>query len=194
MRLAALIALLCLAASVPSLPPMPSKPKRYAPAPAITQGSGAAALLPAPLVVVPPKTYTNLLLWDYADLSVVTNFMRYWGPAPRAYTNSVLTGLVLSNKFVWSAGTLSYIAVTAKGTNGLESEYSAEVHIGSLILTNTVINVVTTNGTNLQWAARITGPWTAIGATSYTATNGPYRPFWRAMGNAASTQIKLTHQ
>lgn len=194
MRLAAAIALLCLAASVPPLPPMPSKPKRHVQPATITQGSGAAALLSAQLVVPPTKTYTNLLLWDYADLSTVTNFVRYWGPAPRAYTNSVLTGLVLSNKFVWSSGSMAYISVTAKGTNGLESEYSAEVHIGSLILTNTVINVITTNATNLQWAARITGPWTAISATNYTATNGPYRPFWRAMGKSASTQIRLTHQ
>lgn len=172
---------------------MPSKPKRYAPSTTITQGSGAISLLSVPLVIV-PKTYTNTLYWDYADLSTVTNFVRYWGPASRTYTNSVLTGKVLSNKFVWTSGSMAYISVTAKGTNGLESDYSAEVHIGSLILTNTVINVVTTNGTNLQWAARITGPWMAIGATSYTATNGPYRPFWRAMGKSASTQIKLTHQ
>lgn len=172
---------------------MPSKPQRRAPVLLVNKDTGELVMRLGPLVFV-PKTYTNLLIWDYADLSTVTNFVRYWGPAPRFYTNSVLTGLVLSNKFVWSAGTLSYITVTAKGTNGLESDYSAEVHIGSLILTNTVISVVTTNGTNLQWAARITGPWTAIGATSYNATNGPYRPFWRGMGKSASTQIKLTHQ
>lgn len=165
-----------------------------------TQGSGAAALMaptpkaPAPRIlsaiplpsvtIPPPRNVTNTLAWDYPDLSTVTNFRLYRGSSPGHYAVSNLTGKVLTAPFVWTLGTSNWVVVTALSTNGLESEYSNEIRVPTL-LTNLVITITTTNATNLLYTTRLGLPWTLLGATNFSDTNPPTR-FWRAVGKRRS--------
>lgn len=132
------------------------------------------------LIVMPTRLVTNTLAWDYADLSTVTNFRIYRGFTPGSYSSSNLTGKVLTTPFVWTSGTTNWVAVTALGANGIESEYSNEIRVPA-IYTNLVVVITTANATNLQYSARLGLAWTKLGATNYTATNPPPR-MWRAMG------------
>lgn len=196
---AAWIAVLVLLAvgTAQALPPLPPKPKaaavkrvkavRYV-APLPSQGMGALTLLSAQVVVV-PTLRTNWLAWDYTNLTAVSNFSRYWGPAPRSYTNSVLTGLMLSNRYVWALGTTTYLSVTAWGTNGLQSTNSNEVRLPPAPLTNWVLTVTSSGATNLQWRSSLArgAAWHSLGATNYMATNDWGKPWWRGVGRRTNS-------
>jgi len=90
------------------------------------------------------------LAWDPSPDPGVIGYKVYWGIATRNYTNSLSAGgattLTVSNLVV---GTPYYFAATAFDTNGIESDYSAEVS-GSIALPNqpptlNVISPVTIN-------------------------------------------------
>lgn len=156
------------------------------------------ALVPAfpKAIIIPPKPITNTVAWDYADLSTVTNFRLYRGSSPGIYTSTNLTGKVLSTTFVWTARTTNYAALTALGTNGLESLFSNEIRVPP-IYTNLVVTVMSFNATNLQWATALGKPWTLYGGTNYTATN-PAPRVWRGLGKSKTAppilSIKATWQ
>lgn len=169
-----------------------------------TAGSGSMLLMekgPTILafpkaIVLPPRQITNTVAWDYPDLSTVTNFRLYRGMSPGIYTSTNLTGKVLSTTFVWTAKTTNYAAVTALGTNGLESLFSNEIRVPP-IYTNLVVTVMSFNATNLQWATALGKPWTLYGGTNYTATN-PAPRVWRGLGKSKTAppilSIKATWQ
>jgi hypothetical protein len=76
------------------------------------------------------------LAWDASPDPGIAGYKVYYGPASRAYTNTVLAGLALTVTVsnLLSGGTY-FLAATAVDTNGLESDFSAEVST-ALVLTN----------------------------------------------------------
>src|SRR5882762_4373692 len=76
------------------------------------------------------------LAWDPSPDPSVVGYKVYWGIASRNYTNSLSAGsattLTVSNLVI---GTPYFFAATAYDTNGIESDYSAEVS-GSVALPN----------------------------------------------------------
>jgi hypothetical protein len=102
------------------------------------------------------------LAWDPSPDPGVVGYKVYWGVATRNYTNSLSAGgattLTVSNLVV---GTPYYFAATAFDTNGIESDYSAEVS-GSVTLPNqpptlNAISAVTINEGAGTQTANLTG-------------------------------------
>lgn len=170
-------------------PPKPRKPTAPRKPAAIQQGDGAFKLI-SPAIIIEPYWMTNWVGWDYSDWLAVSNFSLYRGATSGVYSNMVLTGKVLSNQIVWLYGTTNWIVVTAKGTNGLESDYSNEIRLPQAPLTNYVMFVTSSKATNLQWCSRLGQPWTLLGATNYTKTNGPLR-YWRGVERGPSASGKV---
>src|SRR6476469_4024230 len=90
------------------------------------------ALSPLTSLAAPSIT----LAWDPSPDPGIVGYKVYWGVATRHYTNSLSAGgattLTVSNLVV---GTPYYFAATAFDTNGIESDYSAEVS-GSIAAPN----------------------------------------------------------
>jgi hypothetical protein len=82
------------------------------------------ALPPLPAAPAPARVSVTLA-WDPSPSPGVTRYRVYWGPSKGRYTNYVETPL----RALTIPGLMlpQYFAATALSTNGLESEYSAEV-------------------------------------------------------------------
>jgi hypothetical protein len=110
------------------------------------------ALSPLTSLAAPSIT----LAWDPSTDPSVVGYKVYWGVATRNYTNSLSAGsattLTVSNLVI---GTPYYFAATAYDTNGIESDYSAEVS-GSVALPNqpptlnAIANVTINEGAGTQ--------------------------------------------
>src|SRR5260370_40244567 len=135
------------------------------------------ALSPLTSLAAPSIT----LAWDPSPDPTVAGYKVYWGVASRSYTNSLSAGsattLTVSNLVI---GTPYYFAATAYDTNGIESDYSAEVS-GSVALPNqpptlNAISPVTINegaGTQTVNLSGITSGATNENQTlTVTATSG----------------------
>jgi hypothetical protein len=164
----------------------------------VTQGQAALSNIKA-LVVIPPLTWVDTLVWSYGDadrdaddLNGITNFTLYWGPSPSVYTNHVLTGRALMTEFVSQltpdgsdyAGQ-NYIALTALSTNGLESIRGNEIRIPAAPLTNWVDHIIST-GTNIAWSATLSGRRTLIGTNDYWSTNVVLSGFYWGVGSKSN--------
>jgi hypothetical protein len=173
-----LAAVLCVAFTIPPLPPVK---KVYRPATGVTKGAGAMALISRPAAVaVQPTWYFSAtataygLTSGYATPFWITNRS---GRAVVSWDASVPTNTV-TNYTAWAGQkTNVYFRSLNVGTN-LTATFV-------LAPTNFVLTITTVNATNLAFS-RDFRSWTKIGATNYTATNGPYRPFWKAFGKTAA--------
>lgn len=143
---------------------------------------------PAPATIKHPFVFHTPIAWDYPSntLSTIANFRIYSGPSRTNYTTNTLAGKVLTNSFPWLRGTTNFLSVTAIGTNGLESDYSCELRIPGVPLTNLVITVTSSGATNLQFSTSVSGYWTNLGATNWAQTNPPTL-FWRAVGRSRTS-------
>lgn len=88
-------------------------------------------MLALPVISGPTTNAPSVRLgWDQSSDPIVNGYRVYWGAAARNYTNFVVaatretTNVVITNLV---RGTKYYFAATCTATNGLESDYSAEV-------------------------------------------------------------------
>jgi hypothetical protein len=110
---------------------------------------------------------TVTLAWDPDSGGGIAGYRVYDGVASRSYTNAIATGNATSNTISGLAsGATYYFAVTAVGTNGLESDYSAEVRYTVPLPTNNPPNISLTSPAN---GAAYSAPATIPLAASVTA-------------------------
>ena len=77
------------------------------------------------------------LAWNPGAGNAIAGYRLYDGVASRTYTNVIVTGNVTTNTVTGLVSGVTYFfAVTAVGTNGLESDYSAEVSYAVPLPTN----------------------------------------------------------
>lgn len=128
-----------------------------------------------------PGPYSVDLRWDRSPDSSVTGYRVYYGGASGIYTNSLAVGNVTSNKvqglFV---GVTYFFAVTAYGTNGVESLFSNEtifvpglptVHLRMATNRQAVLTVKGLIGQTYDILATQTfGTWTVIGSVTLGAS------------------------
>lgn len=154
----------------------PAKPPpRKLPAPIL-------APVPGPVVsskakaLAPPANMVNLV-WEQSA-GAVSNEL-FWGPASRAYSNSVSFPAATNWSLLAGQGT-TYYAVTAIGTNGA-SDYSNEaVYSAPAAATNVLVTLRAWLATNLTAGTR-TMVWTL------TQTN-PANQLW-LIGEASRTNF-----
>ncbi len=121
--------------------------------------------LPHEVVVTPQQSVS--LAWDRAPDAAVKGYWIYYGWVSRTYTNSVNVGNVTNTTLRVPRGA-DYFSATAYYTNGLEGDFSVEVHF---------VPTVTPAKTNLwiqfarQYAPSVTGPWLTDAASIVNVTN-----------------------
>jgi hypothetical protein len=72
--------------------------------------------------------YAIVVNWTCSPCPYVTGYRIYYGTNSGSYSTSVIVGNVTSNTITGlAAGVTYFIAVTACGTNGIESPFSAEI-------------------------------------------------------------------
>lgn len=135
------------------------------------------------LAIVPLKPITNTLAWDYpTNWNQVSNILLYRGDTTNfTRTNSV--GKVLTTTVTRT--NVQYFAVTAVGTNGLESEFSNLLRVPTLIVHVTVSG----GATNLYHATSLAGPWSPLGTTNYWVTNQFGVHYYRGKGKSGNRVI-----
>ena len=96
------------------------------------------------------------LAWDPSPGGAIAGYRLYRGAASRTYTNVIATGNATSNTVSsLVTGATYFFAVTAVGTNGLESDYSSEVSYTVPLPTNHPPSIALTaplNGASLHGA------------------------------------------
>jgi hypothetical protein len=106
------------------------------------------------------------LAWSPGAGGGIAGYRLYDGVASRTYTNVIPTGTATSNTISGLAsGAIYYFTVTAVGTNGLESDYSAEVSYTVPLPTNNPPIIALTAPAN---GAAYTAPATITCAASVT--------------------------
>jgi hypothetical protein len=117
------------------------------------------------LVALPAVAATVTLAWDRNPEPEVTSYKLYWGRASRTYTNVVNVGNVTTYTVtnLPSAAT-HYFALVAVTTNGLESDFSAEVSTTILPLPPRNFRYITNT---LQGATSLDGPWTNLAQSTF---------------------------
>lgn len=181
----AVIAVLTLTASTVIAAKRLNSPK------ALEQITSLRVVYPAPTVprvmaVVPSVRWiTNGLAWDYPtnEWNAVTNFMIYRGVSTNRFTGTNSLGKVLTTTITRT--NTQYFAVTAVGTNGLESLYSNLLRVPTI--QNLVVHVTVSGGaTNIYHALAMSGPWSPLGTTNYWVTNQFGTHYYRGNGKAGN--------
>lgn len=138
--------------------------------------------LPLDIVAPVPHYHTNWLLWDYAKTNwlTVNNFRVYRanGWYSTLWQTNWLAGLVLSNCIITPHGSNYTFAVTAVGTNGLESDFSNLAVLPVPLKTNLVVTIT---GTNMSCSTNgLKGPWRNVAGNLVVVTNfGGKSQLWR---------------
>jgi hypothetical protein len=132
------------------------------------------------------------LAWDPSPGgSQIAGYTLYAGPASRTYTNVQPVSQACTGTLTVPPG-LTYIAVTAVGTNGLESDFSAEVIYTNESPTGTNLQItITTTGTTILSARIVSGPWTDLGCATLTLTN-PIPPLYFRSRGWSTNQVAIT--
>lgn len=123
-------------------------------------GCRATPIVPAPEVksMIPPMASTKSLepklikfIWKHPRPEAVEFYKLYYGPAPRTYTNFVVS-YTTNTTFIADRNVLHYFTVTANANGGaLESDWSNEVGYPDWMVPRTNVVIVTmwsTNGTD----------------------------------------------
>lgn len=143
-----------------------------------------APTVPRVVAVVPSVRWiTNGLAWDYpTNWNQVTNIILYRGVSTNFTTTNSL-GKVLTATITRT--NTQYFAVTAVGTNGLESLYSNFLRVPTI--QNLVVHVTVSGGaTNIYHALAMSGPWSPLGTTNYWVTNQFGTHYYRGKGKAGN--------
>lgn len=131
-----------------TMPPLPSNQKATSKA-----GAAGPKVLPKKMLSGGPSV---TLAWDPSPSVEVSGYNVYQGGASRTYTNVVDVGPALTVTFTnFARGTTLFYAATAYATNGLESDFSAEVSYTSPLPPEPPINLRVT----AEIAFDINGPW-----------------------------------
>ncbi len=123
------------------------------------------ALILAALTASAQGQSSVTLAWDPSAGSSIAGYRLYTGGASRTYTNVISAGnatAITVNGL--TRGATYFFAVTAVGTNGLESMFSSEISYSVPWLSN----IILTNGAGLTFAAdsgTITAPFAAANGT-----------------------------
>jgi Bacterial Ig domain/Fibronectin type III domain len=108
-----------------------------------------AALIAAALTASVQGQSSVTLGWDPDPGSAIVGYRLYDGVASRAYTNVIDTGTATTQAVSnLTVGVTYFFAVTAVGTNGLESDYSAEISYTVPLPTNIPPTISLTSPTN----------------------------------------------
>lgn len=192
----AVLALLSVSATMP--PPLPvAKPAaKISAADATTKGAGAKALTikaavipskPIPRYFFAVAAYNSDGQGPYSAETIYTN-------TAKATTVYVSWGSVASGAL--ATGYRAYLGYTSSVYVASFDAHGATKITVPLAPTNLVVSVTATTGTNLGYSTDMKS-WTLINTNNYTATNGPYRPYWRAYGTKESpgrATITVRHQ
>ena len=111
---------------------------------------GLCADTPPPLPSAPmPATTSVTLVWDRSPDTNVVRYRVYWGPSQRTYTNYLETPQTSAT--IAGLRLPQYFAATAVSSNGLESEFGAEVGGEPVVVVQALARTNLTSGDWTQW-------------------------------------------
>jgi hypothetical protein len=123
-----------------------------------------------------PTPPSVTLAWDSSGPGL--SYRIYQGPSSRNYTNTYDAGTNLTLRIAgFQRGWTMWFAATAYSTNGLESDFSAEVSYTAPGLPPTPVNL----RIEAQSAATPSGPWTTL--TNFVVTTTQPAEFFRLQVN-----------
>ena len=132
------------------------------------------------------------LAWDPPPTTnQIAGYNLYAGPASRTYTNVQPVGQACTGTLAVPPG-VTYLAVTAVDTSGLESDFSNEVVYTNEATAGTNLQItITTTGTTILSARIVSGPWTDLGCASVVFTN-PVPPIYFRSRGPTTNQVTIT--